>query len=109
VPGGLALSDSEKAEALADRLEDQFLPVNDPLDPAVIDIVGETMRAYDYAPAREPKLTSPSDVLQAIKGLKVGKHPGPNAIPYRVLRHLPKHAIMQFSAASASRQIGNTL
>jgi hypothetical protein len=30
VPGGLALSDSEKAEALADSLEAQFQPVNDP-------------------------------------------------------------------------------
>jgi hypothetical protein len=26
-PGGIALSDSEKAEALADSLESQFLPV----------------------------------------------------------------------------------
>ena len=28
-PGGIALSVSEKAEALADSLEDQFQPVND--------------------------------------------------------------------------------
>jgi hypothetical protein len=67
--------------------------VNDPSDPAVIDIVNEAMRAYVYAPASEPKLTSPSEVLQAIKGLKVGKALGPNGIPNRVLRHLPKRAI----------------
>jgi hypothetical protein len=36
VTGGLALSDSEKAEALADSLEAQFQPVNDPSDSAVI-------------------------------------------------------------------------
>jgi hypothetical protein len=56
VPGGLALSDSEKAEA-------QFQPVNDPSSPAVIEVINEAMRAYEYATASEPKLTSPSEVL----------------------------------------------
>jgi hypothetical protein len=63
VPGGLALSDSEKAEALADSLEAQFQPMNDPSDPAVIEMVFEAMRSYEYAPASEPKLASPSEVL----------------------------------------------
>jgi hypothetical protein len=63
VPGGLALSDSEKAEALADSLEAPFQPVNDPSPPAVIEVVNEAMRAYEYAPASEPKLTSPLEVL----------------------------------------------
>jgi hypothetical protein len=36
VPGGLALSDSKKAEALADSLEAQFQPMNDPWSLAVI-------------------------------------------------------------------------
>jgi hypothetical protein len=93
VPGGPALSDSEKAEALADSLEAQFYPVKDPSDPAVIEMVNEAMRAYEYAPVSEPKLTIPSEVRQAIRGLKVGKAPGPNGIPNRVLRHLPKRAI----------------
>jgi hypothetical protein len=47
VPGGLALSDSEKAESLADRLDAQFQPVNDPSSPAVIEVVHEAMRAYE--------------------------------------------------------------
>jgi hypothetical protein len=93
VPGGLALSDSEKAEALADSLEAQFQLVNDPSDPAVIEMVNEAMRAYVYAPTSEPKPTSPSEVQHVIMGLKVGKAPGPNGIPNRVLRHLPKRAI----------------
>jgi hypothetical protein len=54
VSGGLALSDSEKAEALADIIEAQFQPVNDPSEPAV-EMVNEAMRAYEYAPASEPK------------------------------------------------------
>jgi hypothetical protein len=51
------------------------------------------MRTYEYAPASEPTLTTPSEVIKAIKGLKVGKVPGPNGIPNRVLRHLQKRAI----------------
>jgi hypothetical protein len=93
VPGGLALSDSEKAEALADSLEAQFQPVNDLSDPAVIEMVNEAMRAYEYTPANKPKLTSPSEVQEAIRGLKVGKSPGPNGISNGVLRHLTKRAI----------------
>ena len=38
-PGGFALSDSEKAEALADNLETQFQPVTDPSVTAVIEMV----------------------------------------------------------------------
>jgi hypothetical protein len=42
---GLALSDSEKAKAIADSLEAQFQPVNDLSVPAVIEVVNEAMRA----------------------------------------------------------------
>ena len=52
--GGLALSVSEKAEALADSLEAQFQPINYPSDPAVIEMVGEALLAYSYEPASEP-------------------------------------------------------
>jgi hypothetical protein len=93
VPRGLALSDSEKAVALADSLEAQFQPLNDPSSPAVIEVVNEAMRAYENAPASEPKLTSPSDVLEAIKGLKCGKASGPNVVPNRALRQIPMRAI----------------
>jgi hypothetical protein len=61
--------------------------------PAVIEVVNKVMRSYEYAPASEPKLTIPSDVQDGIKGLKVDKTPGPNVVPNRVLRHLPKRAI----------------
>jgi hypothetical protein len=93
VPGGLALSDSEKAEALADSLEAQFQPVDDPSDPAFTEMVDVAKRVYEHAPASEPTLTTFSKVLEAIKGFKVGKAPGPNGIPNSVLRHLPKRAI----------------
>jgi hypothetical protein len=92
-PGGVALSDSEKAEALADSLEAQFQPVDDPSDAAFTEIFDVAMRAYEHAPASEPILTTLSEVLKVIEGLKVGKTPGPNGITNRFLRHLPKRAI----------------
>jgi hypothetical protein len=67
--------------------------VDDPLDPAVIEMVDEMMPAYEYAPASELKLNIPTEVLQAFRGQKVGKVLGLNCMPNRVLRHLPKCAI----------------
>jgi hypothetical protein len=42
-PGVLTLSDSEKAEALADSLEAHFQPVNNPSEGAAIEVVNEVM------------------------------------------------------------------
>jgi hypothetical protein len=72
-PWGIALSDSEKAEALADNLETQFQPVNDPSVPAVIEMVDVTLRSYFLSPASEPQLTTPDEVHEAIRGVKVSK------------------------------------
>jgi hypothetical protein len=73
--------------------------VDEPSDPAFTEMVDVAMRAYQYAPASELTLTTPSEVLQAFRGLKVGKAPGPNCIPNRVLRHLPKRAIIFLTKA----------
>ena len=48
-PGGFALSDSEKSEALADSLEAYFQLVNDPSDSAVIEMVNEALQAYSFS------------------------------------------------------------
>jgi hypothetical protein len=92
-PGGTALSDPEKAEALADSLDSQFQPVNDPSDPVVIEKVTEVLQAYSHAPASEHQLTNPMEVQDAIRGLKVGKAPGSNGLSARALKHLPQRAI----------------
>ena len=92
-PGGIALSDSEKAEALADNLETQFQPVTDPSVPEVIEMVDVELRSYFLSPASEPQLTTPDEVHAAIRGLKVRKAPGPNSIANRALKHLPKEAV----------------
>ena len=88
-PGGIALSDAEKAEALADSLEAQFQPVTVPSVPAVIEMVNVELESYLQTPASEPTLSNPVEVHDAIRGLKVGKAPGPNGIPNRALKHLP--------------------
>jgi hypothetical protein len=88
-PGGIALSDSGKAEVLADSLEAQLRPVADPSDPAVIETVDVALRAYSYEPASEPMLTYPAEVQHAIRGLKISKAPCPDGITNRALKHLP--------------------
>jgi hypothetical protein len=61
-PGGIALSDSEKAEALADNLETHFQPVTDPSVPAFIETVKVGLSSYLRVPASEHKLTNPEEV-----------------------------------------------
>jgi len=93
-PGGLALSDSEKAEALADSLEAQFQPVTVPSVPAVIETVDVSLESYLQTPVSEPKFTNPDEVREGIWGLKLGKALGPNGISNSALKHLPMRAIL---------------
>jgi hypothetical protein len=92
-PGEIALSDTEKAEALVDSMETQFRPVTDLSAPVVIEIVDVALRSYFMTPASEPKLTNPDEVQDVIRGLKVSKAPGPKGIPNRALKHLPQQAV----------------
>ena len=91
--GGFAVSDSEKAEAFADNLDTQFQQVTDPSVPAGFGMVEVALKSYFLSPASEPQLTTPDDVPAAIRGLKFSKAPGPNGIPNRALKHLPKRAV----------------
>jgi len=91
--GGIALSDSEKAEAIADTLETQFQPVADPSVPAVIEMADVALRSYFQTGAREPNLTNPYEVHEAITGLKFGKTSGPNGIPNSLEASFPASGI----------------
>jgi hypothetical protein len=115
-PGGIALSDNERAEALADRLETQFQPVTDPSAQAVIEIVDVSLRSYFMTPASEPKLTNHDEVQDVIRGLKDSKAPGPNGIPNRALKPLPSQryptsprSSTLFSSPTTSLLCGSTL
>ena len=92
-PGGIALSDSEKVKALADNQEPQFQLVTDHSVPAVIERVDEALRSYFLSPGNETQLTTPDEFHEVIIGLKVSKTPGPNRIPNRTLKHLPRRAV----------------
>ena len=88
-PQGIALSDSEKAEALSDNLGTQFQPVTDFLVAAVIELVDVSLRSYCLIRASEPQLTTPDEVHESIRGIRVSKAPGPNGIPNTDMKHLP--------------------
>ena len=48
---------------------------------------------YFLIPAREPKLTNPDEVNEAIRRLKIRKAPEPNGIQYKTLKHFPQRAV----------------
>jgi hypothetical protein len=58
-PGGIALSDSEKAEALADSLETQFQPVADPSVPAVIEMVNTELGVLLHESCQRTQVNQP--------------------------------------------------
>jgi len=95
-----SLSQTQKAENLADNLATQFQTVTDPSVPAVIEMVNVALRSYFMTPASEPKLTNPEEVQDAMRGLKFSKAPGPNGIPKRNLEHLPQRALSFWSRYS---------
>jgi len=67
--------------------------VTDPSVPAVIETVDVALRSYFLSPASKPQLTTPDEVLEAIRGLKVSKATGPNGLPNRALKHLPNREV----------------
>jgi hypothetical protein len=49
---------------MADSIKAQFQPVDDPSDPAFTEMVDVEMPAYEYAPASETTLATPSEVVR---------------------------------------------
>ena len=64
-----------------------------PSAPAVIEMFDVALRSYFLSCASEPQLTTLDEIHEAIRGLIVSKAPGPNVIPNRVLKHLPKRVV----------------
>ena len=92
-PGEFALSDSEKAEALAENLETQFQPVTDPIFPAVIGMVYVALRSYLLSSASEPQLTNPDEVHADIRGVKFSNDAGLKCIPNSAVKNLAERAV----------------
>jgi hypothetical protein len=72
-PLGNALSVSEKTEALADNLENQFQPLTDPSLPVDFETVNVGLRPYFMSPAIEPKLTITEEVRKPSVLLKLAR------------------------------------
>ena len=72
----------------------------------VIEVVNEAMREYSFVPASEPKITNTTEVQEAIRGLEVGKAPGPNDIPNRPLKYLPLRVVSLLVVYRTIYQIG---
>jgi hypothetical protein len=95
--GGIAVSDSEKAEALDGSLKTQFQPVTFPSVSAIIEMVDVALRSCFLTHANELKFSNPDEFQEANRGLKFGKAQGPNSIPNRALKHLLQQALSFFA------------
>lgn len=92
----LAISNSEKANLFATHLANNFRPHSD------INIVDHTRRITESLDTPCPmalptKHTSPSEILFLIKKLQNNKSPGHDLITNKIIKHLPKKAIIQLT------------
>jgi Reverse transcriptase (RNA-dependent DNA polymerase)/Endonuclease-reverse transcriptase len=87
-----AKSNEEKAEAFALHLSNIFQP-HPILDPSHVEQVNNTVN-YPLQMSPPPSAFSPSDVEYAIKSLKDKKAPGYDLITPKILKHLPKKALL---------------
>ena len=71
----------------------QIQPVTDFSVPAFIETFDVALRSYFLSTATEPQLTTPDEVHETIRGLKVSKTPVANGIPNRTLKQLPKRTV----------------
>jgi len=74
------------------------------------------MASNFLSPVNDPQLTTPDEVHEAIRSLKVSKNPDPNGIPKKALKDLPKRAVSllalsstRFSAPITFPKRGSTL
>jgi hypothetical protein len=90
-PSGLELHPSEKANATADCLENQFThhDLRDENHERRVEArVQALLEAEDNKP---PEKIRPCDLLKLINSLKLRKFCGIDSIPNECLRHLPRH------------------
>jgi len=92
-PWGIALSESQNSEALAENLEAQFQPVTHLSGSAVIETINEALKCYILSPTSElqikillTRFTKPSES-------QFQQASGPKSIPNRKLKHLLKQAV----------------
>ncbi|GBN19982.1 RNA-directed DNA polymerase from mobile element jockey, partial [Araneus ventricosus] len=92
----IALSNSEKAETLADSLENQFT-LNNLKDPDTENIVHNTILKFFNSPT-DTNITPPtfSELLHHTNKINVRKAPGIDGISNKIIRNLPLTTILKF-------------
>ncbi|GBO26467.1 RNA-directed DNA polymerase from mobile element jockey [Araneus ventricosus] len=95
-PGGIANTDLEKANFLAESLETQFT-LNNITNPDTEELVAESVmrfrtEANSVCKDFDPPL--PSEVLDCIKSLSINKAPGIDGINNKTIKNLPLHTIL---------------
>lgn len=92
---GLAYSNQEKANALADTLESTFTPHDDPSDIDKIRQAENQIRRFKHLESdlEEVIQTTPAEIRQALDKLKTRKAPGLDQIPNAALKELSKKSV----------------
>lgn len=95
-PTGMGYTPTAKADALADVFQRNFLPVDDPIDHQHARAVEESITNYlseaDGVEDNPIPLITPEEVSIAIRALPANKAPGPDDIPGKALKELPREA-----------------
>lgn len=91
---GIATTSKEKAEALADSLEAQFLPHQSRLPVFSNNVEEEVDKFLAIFPSCEPELTTQDELQDEINALKKGKAPGSDQISNKVLSYLPPRLLV---------------
>ncbi|GBM27702.1 RNA-directed DNA polymerase from mobile element jockey [Araneus ventricosus] len=95
-PGGIANTDLEKANFLAESLEKKFT-LNNITTPDTEELVADSVmrfrtEANSVCKDFDPPL--PSEVLDCIKSLRIDKAPGIDGINNKMIKNLPLHTIL---------------
>lgn len=92
---GLAYSNQDKANALADTLERTFTPHDDPSDIDKIEQVERQVRGLEHLASSPDDIfrTTPAEINRVISQLKSRKAPGLDQIPNAALKELSKKSI----------------
>ncbi|GFU63032.1 probable RNA-directed DNA polymerase from transposon X-element [Trichonephila clavipes] len=98
-PTGIALSDTNKTEVIAQSLESQF-QLNDIHNPHKDEVITSVVDAYLDSNANNIDLippTLPSEIIQIIKKIKIKKCPGRDGITNKMIKKLPKLTIFKIT------------
>ncbi|GFT46861.1 probable RNA-directed DNA polymerase from transposon X-element [Trichonephila clavipes] len=98
-PTGIALSDTNKTEVIAQSLESQF-QLNDIHNPHKDEVITSVVDAYLDSNTNNNDLippTLPSEIIQIIKKIKIKKCPGRDGITNKMIKKLPKQTIFKIT------------